>query len=125
MIIFQFLYFYFVESPQFILKVWKNYLVFNLNYFSISFLLKTLFAHWRKYRWYYPKRFDVKQFFSALVSNLISRFLGAILRIFLIIIGLIVEVIILFLGIIILLLWLILPVLLVVGFVEGFNLLFK
>jgi len=77
----------FYEMPKFLFSVWRSYLLFGLNYFSIDLLLKTLFSPWRRYNWVYPKGFDIKEFFNTLVSNTFSRILGAICRMVLIIIG--------------------------------------
>jgi len=84
-ILIQYLSWHFFDVPKDILRGWKNFLKFGLNYFSISLLFKTLFSHWRKYRWFYPKGFDIGKYIEVFFSNLISRILGAILRIFLII----------------------------------------
>jgi len=114
----------FFDVPKGIFKAWINFLKFNLNYFSILLLLKTLFSPWRRYRVSYGKGFDIGRYFSAFFSNLIFRTLGAILRSFLIFIGLLVEVFIIFVGLILFFLWLLLPVLLVWGLILGIQVLF-
>jgi hypothetical protein len=111
----------FFDMPGNILKAWKNFLKFNLNYFSVPLLLKTFFSPWRGYRWGYPKGLDFGKYFEAFISNLISRILGAILRFFLIITGLLLEIFIFFGGIIIFLGWLILPSLLIAGLLFGIK----
>ena len=68
---------HFYEMPKFLFGVWKNYILFALNYFSFSLLLKSFFSPWRKYRWNYPKGFDVGEFLSTFISNTFSRILGA------------------------------------------------
>lgn len=113
----------FFEVPKEILKAWKNFLKFNLNYFSVPLLLKTLFSPWRRYKMSYGKGFDIGGYFGALLSNLIFRFLGAAMRSFLIFLGLLVEVFILFTGIIIFFGWLVLPALLIAGFIFGIKVL--
>jgi len=120
-ILWQWLFWQFWEMPGNILKAWRNFLLFNLNYFSIHLLLKTFFSPWRKYRWSYGKGFDIKKYLEALFSNLILRTLGATIRSFLIIVGLLVEIFIIFTGIIIFFSWLALPILLIVGFVFGIK----
>lgn len=123
-ILFQWLSWQFFEVPGNILKAWKNFLKFNLNYFSIPLLLKTLFSPWRRYKTSYGRGFDIGRYFEVLLSNLIFRGLGAIMRSFLIIIGLLVEIFIIFGGLIIFFGWLILPILLALGLVFGFRVMF-
>ena len=106
----------FFEMPKFLLKVWANYFVFASNLFSLPLLLKTFFAPWRKYRWTYPKGFNIGEFFNTLVSNTISRVLGAIMRIILILTGIICQVLVAVFGFIIFLGWLISPFIILFGF---------
>jgi len=120
-IVFQYLVWQFFDVPKDLLLVWKNSLLFNLNYFSVFSLFKTLFSPWRKYKWSYGKGFDIKRYFEVLFSNLVSRFLGAIVRSFLIFAGLTVEIFIVFLGFIVFAGWLLLPAILVSGFIFGFK----
>jgi len=123
-IFFQWLSWHFFEVPKEILKAWKNFLKFDFNYFSIPLLAKTLFSHWRKYRWFYPRGFDFGKYIEVAFSNLISRLLGAILRIFLVFFGILVEVFIFFIGFFIFFSWLILPLLLIFGLILGVIILF-
>ena len=113
-----------LEAPINILKAWKNFLLFNLNYFSIPLLLKTFFSPWHRYKVSYGKGFDFQRYLEAFFSNLIFRILGAIVRSFLIFIGLSVEVFIIFSGLIIFFGWLLLPVLLVFSFFFGIKVIF-
>lgn len=114
----------FFEVPRNILKAWRNFLVFNLNYFSIPLLLKTFFSHWRRYEWSYGRGFDLGRWAYTFVSNMISRVLGAMMRSILIFTGLFLEVFIFLAGIIVFFSWLILPVLIILGFWLGFKVLF-
>lgn len=118
-IVFQWVTWQFLEMPKNILIAWKNFLKFNLNYFSIPLLLKTFFSPWRKYKVSYGKGFSIGRYLEAFFSNLIFRILGAILRSVFIIIGLLVEAFIIFAGIIVFLGWFVLPVLLVAGLIFG------
>ncbi len=112
-------YWHFMEVPKNILSAWKNFLKFGLNYFSIPLLLRTLFSPWHKYLWFYPRGFDPVKYLEVFISNLISRILGAILRIFIIFIGVFAEIFIIFAGIIIFLAWIILPPLLIAALILG------
>jgi len=123
-IVFLWLVWYFVETPKRILRGWKNILSFNLNYFSVPLLFKTMFSYWHQYRWYYPRGFDIGQYLEVFFSNLISRILGAIVRIFMIVFGVVAEIIIFIIGIIILAAWLFMPVLIVSAVLKGISLIF-
>ncbi len=114
----------FFDMPGNILQGWKNYLKFNLNYFSVPTLLKTLISPWHRYRMSYGKRFDPGRYFEALVFNTMSRVVGAVLRVFFIVVGLLVELFLFFAGLILFLGWIILPFILIVAFLYGFRILF-
>ena len=113
----------FLDVPKGILKAWRNFLWFNLNYFSVPILLKTFISPWRKYRYSYGRVFEVWKNFEVLVFNIMSRIIGVILRTVFIIIGLLVEILIIIIGAIVFLGWLILPFLLIFGIIFGFRLL--
>ena len=117
----QYLLWQFFEVPGNILKAWRNFLLFNLNYFSIPLLLKTFFSPWRRYSWSYPKGLQIGKWLEVFFSNLTSRVLGAIMRIILIFIGLLVEIFIFLAGLILFLGWLVLPALLIAGLIFGFK----
>lgn len=122
-ILFKWVYWHFVEAVKAILKGWKNFLLFTSNFFSIPQLTKTLFSHWRRYRESYGKGFDPKRYLSALVGNMISRVLGAIVRFTVIIIGLIAECFVFTVGLAVFLFWLFLPFFLILGLAAGIGLL--
>jgi len=123
-IFWQFLEWYLLDQPKTILKAWKNYLLFNLEYFSIPLLLKTFFSPWRRYTWPYGRGFSFKRYLDAFVSNGIFRSLGATTRFFLILIGIFLEILIFFAGLIITLIWFLWPLILIELFVIGFNIIF-
>ena len=123
-IILQYLEWHFIDTPKGILGAWKNCLRFNLNYWSVPLLLRTLFSHWRRYRYSYGRGFDFKRYFEVFTFNMISRVLGAVMRSILIILGFFTEILVFLAGAIVFLIWLILPFLLVGGFFYGFKILF-
>lgn len=120
-IISEWFYWHFYDMPKFLLEVWQNYISFALNYFSLPILLKSLFAPWRKYRWKYPKGFDVIEFFNTLVSNSVSRFLGAIVRIILIVAGIIFQIFVLLAGAVVFLFWILIPFIAIAGFLFALT----
>lgn len=104
------------------LIIWRNYISFGQNYFSIPLLLKTFFSPWRRYKWKYPRGFDAQAYFETLVSNIVSRVLGALCRTVLILLGILAEVFILVMGAVVFTSWLFLPLLIVLGLVLYFQL---
>ncbi len=123
-IFFEALVWQFFDAPKAILTGWKNFLLFNLNYFSVPLLLRTYFSHWHRYSYSYDKVFEFWKNIEIFVFNMMSRIIGAILRTFFIIIGATVEVAIVIIGLIILLIWLVLPFILISGLLFGIKLLF-
>src|SRR3989338_7106288 len=79
---------HFYQVPGFLVSVWKNYIFFVLDFFSAPLLLKSLFSPWRKTAWRYPKGFIITEYLSTFISNIFSRIIGAICRVFLIILSL-------------------------------------
>ena len=121
-IIFKWFFWQFFDVPWSILKGFWNFLLFNLNFFSIGFHLKTLFSHWRRFKDSYGRGFDLKRYFRVFTSNLISRIMGAFVRIIVIVLGLLLELFIFALGIILFFIWLLVPILIIFGFWHGLKL---
>ncbi len=113
---------HFVDATLFLIKAWRNILLFNLQFFSVSFLFRTLFAHWHRYRWYYRGGFNPSRYLEVALSNSISRILGAIMRVFLIFAAIVVEILILVAGALLLGLWLALPFLTFLIFILAYRL---
>lgn len=119
----QYLFWHFFDVPKELLRAWKNFLYFNLNYFSVTTLLKTYFSYWRGYYYPYGDKWNPMRWFEAFVfNNIMSRFIGMIFRTILIIIGLVLEILIFFGGMTVFLGWFLLPFLLVVGLLFGIGL---
>jgi hypothetical protein len=106
---------HYVVSLKEIYQRWKDLLRFSLDYFSIPFLLKTLFAPWRKYKVSYGKGFNIGKILESFGFNAFSRFLGAVIRIVVIFIGFLTEALIIFFGSFIILLWIVLPLITILG----------
>ncbi len=123
-ILWQYIEWHFFDVPREILKAWKNFLKFGFYYFSLPFLFKTIFSPWRRYLWAYPKGLDIGKYVEVFFSNLISRVLGGIMRVFLIFFCLLFEGGALLGGVIALFGWLILPIILAVGFILGLKIIF-
>lgn len=114
-IILDWLKWHFLEMPAFLTKVWKNYLDFATNYFSVPLLLKTFFSPWKRYSWAYPKGLDFGEVFGTFISNVFSRFIGAFIRIFLILAGFAFQIFVIIAGFIVLIFWIFMPVIIFFG----------
>lgn len=100
---------YYTEAIKNILKGWRNFIIFSLEYFSIPLLLKTLFAPWKRDITRRPRGLDVKQLFESLVFNLISRGIGFIVRFLTIWVGILFFFLVIILGAVFFVVWLFLP----------------
>jgi hypothetical protein len=83
---------YFFEIPLKIKKIWGNYVWFFGKYFALGELTRDLFAPWKGQTFKREKRgFELGDMLSAVTGNLISRVLGAIVRLGFIAAGLLAE----------------------------------
>jgi hypothetical protein len=105
----------FIETPRFLFSIWTNYMMFASNLFSTTLLLRTFFSPWRRYNWRYPKGFDVVEFFNTLISNIFSRFLGALMRAVLILVGFLLQFFVGLVGLVVFLGWLFIPFFILFG----------
>ena len=120
-IIKQFFIWFFIDVPKEILRAWNNFIMFYLDYFSISLLFKTLFSPWHKYAFSYSRRVNIADYAGTFFFNLMSRIIGAFLRICLIFAGLIFEIVIFIAGAIIFIGWFLLPVFIIISFLAGIS----
>lgn len=86
------------------------------DFFSVPLLLKTFFAPWRQISADETGR-DIASQFRAWGDRLVSRFIGAFLRFFMIIFGLVAMLLILLISLIRLIIWPLIPLLPIVGLV--------
>ncbi len=106
---------HYVTALKDIFLKWKNILRFNLDYFSIPFLLETLFSPWRRYKISYGRGFDIGRFAEAIFFNAFSRFMGMIVRFSVICIGVVLQIFVFIIGFFVFLFWIALPFLILIG----------
>jgi len=117
-----FLHWYLFEEPKKIIKIWTNFLRFGMEFFSIPLLLKTLFSYWRGYQWKYTGRgLDIPKMLEIKFSNFISRILGAIIRLVIILFGFFFEGLVFILGPIILTFWFAFPIISLIILIYAFK----
>lgn len=101
---------HFLVVPKEILKAIKNFAIFIFHFFSVDLLFKTLFSPWkRKIVQREGVGFDLSEWFTVLTFNLISRGIGAFIRLFVISLTLLVEISTLVFGIFFLIFSLVIP----------------
>lgn len=101
---------HYTKGLEFYINRWLSYFGWLTHYFSLHLLIRTLFAPWKRLI-VVDKRpgFDLRRFFEALTFNLISRGIGAVVRLALFWIGVILIIFTFFGGIAGLILWVALP----------------
>lgn len=113
-----FVYWQFVESPKKLLYIIKKANICVFHYFSIGFLLKTLFYPWKRDTQYLPNPSLTDQI-KILMDNFISRFIGFIVRFFTICVGLFLQLITMVVGMVIFLIWIFLPLFIIYFLYKG------
>ena len=104
--------------------IWKNFIWFVYNLFSIGLLFRTLFSPWRRMKEYYSRGFDPKQYFEILLLNLVMRFIGFFMRLAMIIVGLGAEILVFIAGIAAFIIWFTFPFFVLLCFSRGLTLFF-
>lgn len=110
---------FFAKAPREILEIGKNFLLWGWHFFSIGYFLPRLLSPWHRDITSYGRGFNLERFLHVWGWNLISRVIGAALRLFVMAVGLLVEGTIFALTVAVFILWFLLPaavpVLLVLG----------
>lgn len=120
-ILIKYLYWQLVLTPKKVLTITRNYLAFGLEFFSIRGTIRSLFSPWRRYMWDYGRGFDPGKWLEVLFSNIITRVIGFIMRLFLIVFFIIYEIVVLILGIIATVIFTVYPALAVYGIIYSFK----
>ena len=96
----------------------------NLDYFSIPILLKTLFSPWKR-DVISTKDLSLNEKFRIWIFNLMSRLIGAVIRLFTIFFGLFLTLFLFIFGLIVVMIWIIFPFLILTAFTYGLILIFQ
>ena len=117
-----FLFWYYNQGIHELLEIWKNFLFFVWRHFSIMELLRTLFSPWRRdvsvqsWRGLHPFK-TIELFFE----NVISRLIGAVVRMAVICVGIGACLCILVVGIVINFIWISAPIVVVILFIYALR----
>ncbi len=105
-----------------IINLWRNFIWFWTKFFSISDLVQTWLAPWRRLSESYGDSLDLKVYAEAFFINSFMRLVGVIIKTIVILIWLLVVIGTIIAGILAFLIWLFLPLLIVLFFIAGFHL---
>ncbi|EKD58681.1 MAG: hypothetical protein ACD_56C00072G0001 [uncultured bacterium] len=113
---------YYNEGIHEILEIWKNFLIFSWRHFSIFELFITLLSPWRRdisvqtWRGWHPgKRIEL------IFGNVLSRLIGAIVRLFVMGVGIIIFLFVFVFGVEMTILWVSMPLVLAVLAIYVWN----
>lgn len=112
------------QAPKLMFGVWKNLMWYLGHTFSVDSLWRSLFMPWRRIVSHPTKRWDFEDIASSLLANFISRIIGAVMRLVLILIGRAMQLLWLLGGIAFYMSWFVLPALIAFTFMYGVSLLF-
>lgn len=86
----EFLIWHYSFGVNYYIESWKHQFAWIRHYFSLPLLIRTLFAPWKRMIMYDKKPgFDLDRFFQTLTFNMVSRVVGAMVRITLFFVGII------------------------------------
>ncbi|MBI3336743.1 hypothetical protein HYZ98_04245, partial [Candidatus Peregrinibacteria bacterium] len=71
-----------------IVTIWRNFLAFSVDFFGVSYHLRTFFRPWHLLVVHFEEGSAVEKFFFNIASRIIGRVMGAIMRSGAILIGL-------------------------------------
>lgn len=111
-------------APGLLLHLWMNMLWYIGHVFSVNSLLRSIFAPWKRVVAQHTKKWNLEDWASAALANFMSRIIGAIMRLFLILIGRALQLTLLVVGAIFYVCWFLLPAIIFFTFFYGLRLIF-
>ena len=102
-----------------IARAWTNIHWFLYHYFSISILLKNLLAPFHRIREARVRGFDPQNLFEVFIINTLMRIVGAVIRMFVIVVGLVAQGVVFVLGALFVAFFLLAPVAVPASIITG------
>lgn len=100
-------------------KIWRNFIWFVYNFFSISILTRTLFSPFKRLKENYGGGLDIEKWFESVVVTTIMRVVGFCIRFVVITFGLFFVFLMATVGLLLIMIWFLVPFILVTMFVGG------
>ena len=104
-------------------NIWRNFIVFFYEFFSIPTLILTLFSPWRRIQDTHAHDFSFDGIAGAIVVNTLMRIVGAVVRLVFIVLGIICVICTAVSGLAVLLVWITMPFVLIYTITTGLSLL--
>jgi hypothetical protein len=123
-IIRHYLLWHYTEAYKELFSVSKNLIWFVVHFFSLPQLLRTLFSPWRRIVEEKKRNWNIEDFASRVLINIISRIIGAIMRLLVISIGLVCLLATLTISLATCILWVFMPAIIIGCFALGITYLF-
>lgn len=124
LVVSSYMHWHYIEAPGQILHLGKNFLWFIGHFFSIGVLLRSLFAPWKRMESHRHNGWDFEEIAGNIVSNILSRIIGAFFRAILIVTGLLVSCALVVSMVAVYLFWIAAPFAVVALFLYGVIMLF-
>ncbi len=107
-------------------RIYRNLIAFTFNFFSVTVLVNSYLAPWRRMGEDYPnKGVEIFDYFSVFLVNIIMRIVGIFMRTAVIVLGMLATLLVIVSYPLVLLIWIVLPFAVVIIFFIGFGLLFR
>ena len=102
-----------------LIHIERNIIWFLFHFFSLPELTRTFLSPWKRLGENYGSIFDTEEFFAALITNVLMRIVGIVMRAIIIVAGIAVLSITLLGAAVMLLLRTLLPLVIVFAFITG------
>ena len=118
MIFFKYPFWYYFSAPKKLLGIWGNFIKFFWTVlFPVPLVFKTLFSPWKRTgEKIFTQGFDPKIILKNLAADIVSRFVGFLVKIIILAIAFICEIFVLIFGVLLFAFWLAWPFLLIFSF---------
>jgi len=124
-IFFRYAVWHYTEAPRLLYGVLFNIIWFIGHTFSLATLWRSLFSPWRRIVAKRHRKWDFEDMASAILANTVSRIIGVVMRLTLIIVGLTLQFFFLVFSLALYVTWFVIPLLLAATFVYGLSLVFS
>ena len=114
----RYFYWQFIAAPAWLAKLAGNIQIALLSFFSVPVMLSTLFSYWHKDKVSY-KQGSISGIIQALAWNLISRGIGFVIRVIILIIWLLTVIVVFIVSVAAVLAFLLWPIMALVSIVWG------